>query len=154
MRFLFAFAFCFLIASQSSVYAQELTVFPAFAGMEYYEDDQRISRNEFSVLMSKYPETAELWRLSKQNFQIGLGVQIVGSMGSLYWISQQSNVSDSDPQIEPILLLIGSAITSTCFVLISHKQRKNAILTYNRNLDLSYLEFGASQKGVSLSWNF
>jgi len=154
MRFLVVFAFCILLAGENSLSAQELTIFPGVFGMEYYEDDQRITRSEFSVLMSKDPITAELWRLSKQNLQIGIGLQLVGVGGSMYLLSQQNDLSDNELQMAPVLLLLGSTITSTVFILMSNKQRKNAILTYNRNLDLGYLEFGPTQKGLGLSWNF
>lgn len=151
MKFSIAFILVFSIFLQSDLKAQEITMFPGFWGVKYYQDDVKISKGEVGALMAKDKEANQLWKKSKKHMTIAW-VAIGAEFGFLIW--QTSNANNNDDQVVPLIGVLASAGVAIGFTLSANNLQKDAILAYNRNADLGKINFGPTVNGVGLVWSF
>lgn len=108
--------------------AQELTVYPAMWGEQYYQDKEKISCKEFSMLLEENPVSAHYWKKSKGQM---LGALLAGAAnaGSAVWYL---TADDKDKDITgPIVAFAGTAILGSIFYWSANKNKRNAVLEYN-----------------------
>jgi hypothetical protein len=145
---LFFFA---LILFTQNINAQELSMFPGFFGAKYYEDDNKISKNDFKALLFKDSEAHELWKKSNRN--LGLAYGFLGAeIGFLIWQSIRENNNES--QTGPFIGVIATAVAAIGFSISVNKLRQKAVLKYNSGLDSASLKIGATKNGVGLALSF
>ncbi len=142
-----------LMSSQIS-FAQEITIFPGFWDMQYYENSNRITTKEVGEKMKNIPMANELWHKSKQQNTIGW-LALIPQFGFGIWaINRAANGENAMPQ------LIGSLASGAVgigFSLAYINSRKNAILTYNEKIKLkneTSLHLGSTQNGLGLTLGF
>ena len=132
-------------------FSQEITMFPGLAGLQYYQDNNRISKKQLTTLMRKQKETRVLWNKSKQ--YNNLSYAAVGlEIGFL--VLAVSPVADRINILVPLVGAVACAGASLGFTLYSNKLRKDAILTYNDNKDTGSINFGPTSNGLGLVWSF
>lgn len=137
--------------SLSDINAQEITMFPGFWGVKYYQDDSQISKQQVESLMLTDTEANQLWQKSKQHMTIGwiaFGVEV----GFLVW--QLNRSSNNESQTVPLIGVLGSAGVAIGFGLSANKLKKKAILKYNNNSDIGNLILGPTYNGLGLVLQF
>lgn len=120
--------------------AQELTMFPSFWGMEFYQDDAELKKKDFMTLLKTHDAAYAHWK--KGNTQeLYAGVAAVGQIGLLIWGLEALNrdgVSDrhrANAAIGPLAGSLGAAVLGGIFMNASYKAKRRAILTYNKQFD-------------------
>lgn len=122
-----------------------------FWGFEYYKDYERISKQNVENLILNDAEANAYWKKANKNLTIGwiaVGVQA----GFLIW--QLDRAGNNQDQILPLMGVLGSGAVAVGFTLSSNKQRKNAILTYNKNQAMGSIHFGPTYNGLGMLVRF
>ncbi len=140
----------FLINTTSS--GQELSMFSGFWSMQYYQDNVRISKKDFRNYISQDSRAEALWK--KSNTHLGLAWGAFGAqLGMLAWQIDRRNNFES--QTAPLIGNLAFAVTSIYFALKSVNLRKEAVLSYNANLDkTTMIEYGTTPNGVGVLFSF
>lgn len=131
--------------------SQELTFFPGAFGYQYYEDHNQLKKSEFESILKTDPISAEIWKKHKVINVMAVTSSLTGVFLTVYSLNffQQ-------PQIQLIYIFGGLAATgvSAGLSIYANNLRKDAILTYNYNLDVGSLYLGPTRNGVGLVYNF
>lgn len=146
------FVICHFIVFTIS--AQEITVFPGFFSESYYEDSQKISKNEVRQLMKKVPEASALWQKSISQ-QTGAWIAVGGQFGFLIW--QLNRASNNKSQGAQLAGNIGCGLVAIVLGLSSSNSKKSAILTYNKQIKVKSRQsfnFSPSNNGIGISMGF
>ena len=143
----------FSIFGTNQLISQEITMFPGVFSMKYYQDDTPISKQQFETLLLKDTEANQLWKKSKQHLTIGL-IAYGAEIGLLLWQFNGININENEPKIGPLIGAVGFAGVALGFGLSANKLRREAILTYNKNLELGSINFGPTYNGVGLVMSF
>lgn len=142
-----ALSLSFLISVDLS--SQELTIYQGFWGEQFYEDDVRIERKSFVDKINSNPVSMEHWRKYKKNI-IGSTIFSVGTgVGVALWI----NVDQGESKTFPIALTAGSAVLSSIFGQFAMKNKKEALLSYNKSKDVG-LRVSPATQGIGLALHF
>lgn len=144
--------------------AQEITSFTNLWGMEYYQDDNKITKKELNELFSKNEQINTYWKKANTK-EVIAGVAGAVQIGLLTWAAVE--LAKDDPflsgrdraknAIGPTLGSLGAGVISIIFLNGSYKARKNAILQYNKQFDdkTTYRLVPISNQtgiGVALKW--
>ena len=113
--------------------AQELSAYSRLFNVEFYEDDNRITKKEFKEKLMGYEDSAIYLKKSTTNEALFYGTYVVG-LGGLVWLASESNQDDSDIAA-PLVLGLGGFIASLIFADGASKNAAKAILTYNKQFD-------------------
>lgn len=140
-----------VLISSIELQAQELTMFPNFLGMKYFEDDQEITKQEFTMLLSQNQESQRLWKKSRKHLTVAW-VAVAVQYGTILWHIERSARSRS--RTLPLIGFIATTGVGIGFSLSANKLRRNAILRYNSQFDHSSVRLGLTEHGVGLSLNF
>lgn len=149
VKLFFLSALFFIISEHSN--AQELSMYPGFWSMQYYEDSERISKKEFVDLIYSDKESSALWDKSKKHMAYAwgsFGVQV----GFLIWqnIRRQNNES----QTLPLVGGLSAALVTVGFAISSGKLKKKSILKYNKSKDTGFINFGPTYNGMGMVYSF
>ena len=132
--------------------AQEITMFPGFFGVDYYQDTEEISSKEVNKLMLRDKEANQYWQKSNSHMILAL-VAVGAEVGFLIW--QLSSAGNGKSQTVPLIGVVGSGIVAIGFSFSSANLKKKAILKYNENLDVgTTLNLGATYNGLGLVYQF
>lgn len=118
----------------STAQAQEITVFPGFWNVEYYEDDHQITKKELKALMTKNEELNAYWKKSARKATIGY-VALAGQMASVVWLASELGSDGDNETLAPAAATVGFGIVAGIFLNAANKNGKKAILTYNKQFD-------------------
>lgn len=130
-RYFLAIVIFFFLFSFSSK-AQEITMFAGFWDNQYYQDNERISKKDLKLLLEKDDVAFKHWNKAK-TYNTLSWVALASEVGFGVWmISNSANQKDNTVASIGFLGSIAGGIT---FALISHHQKKKAILKYNEGLD-------------------
>ncbi|MFT6338684.1 MAG: hypothetical protein ACJATI_005461 [Halioglobus sp.] len=133
-------------------------MFPGFGGMQYYEDENQITKNEVCLLMEKHELTKMHWSKSKKHniySIISFGSQLLTSYFALKSIYNSNSSYDSGDKIL-FAASIGSGIAAIGFSFSSASLKKKAILGYNKSQSEEGLIFhiGQTHNGIGLVCSF
>ncbi len=112
--------------------AQEITMFPSFWGYEFYQDDERIDREQLASLFENNQETLDLWKKSNTLESLAW-VSFAAETGFAIWTFK--DLQNDEHSIVPALATLGSAVAVVIFTQLSNKNKKEAILRYNQGLE-------------------
>lgn len=122
--------------------AQEITAFPTMWGMEYYQDDKEITRQEVKSIFSKNEEVYAHWKKANTKGVVA-GIALVGEFVGVFWAT--SELLNDDPNltkrdkaknaIGPLAGGLAGAIVGVIYLNSANKSRKRAILSYNKQFD-------------------
>lgn len=149
-----ALSVLFISICTTALKAQELTVYPAIWGEQYYQDKEKISCKQFSMLLEENPVSAAHWKKSKGQM---LGALIAGAAnaGSTVWYL---TADDKDKDTTgPIIAFAGTAILGSIFYWSANKNKRKAILEYNDSVDKKTtfrLVPTSNENGVGLALKF
>ena len=121
----------FMLLGFTGLKAQELTVYPAIWGEQYYQDKEKISCKQFNMLLEENPVSAAHWKKSKKQM---LGALVAGAAnaGSAIWYLSEDD-KDQDTT-GPVIAFAGTAILGSIFYWSANKTKRTAILEYNDSL--------------------
>jgi len=108
-------------------------MFSGFGGLQYYEDDVKITKAEVNQHMQKNEITNMYWSKSKRHYNISLaafGAQIVTSYFALASLNNSSSLSNRSWAF--FAASIGAGAISFGYSLSSASLKKKAILGYNK----------------------
>lgn len=147
-----ALSILFISICATGLKAQELTVYPAIWGEQYYQDKEKISCKEFSMLLEENPVSAAHWKKSKSQM---LGALIAGAAnaGSAVWYL----TADNKDTTGPIIAFAGTAVLGSIFYWSANKNKRKAILEYNDSAvkKTTYrLVPTSNQNGIGLALKF
>jgi hypothetical protein len=154
MKYASFFIVLFLVFSTAQ--AQEITAFPGFWNVEYYQDDRQITKKELKVLMTKNDEVNAYWKKSTKNATIGY-VAFAGQMASVVWLASELSSEGDNETLTPAVATVGFGIIAGIFLNAANKNGKTAILTYNKQFDnkTTYrLVPVSNQNGLGLALQF
>ena len=123
----------FVLISVSFVHAQEITVFPGLWNMEYYEDENKITKTELESILSANQESLTLWQEAKSKQTLGY-VFFAAEVGFGTWTAIKL-MDDEEEALVPGIATIGTGIVAMIFLNSANKKKKEAILKYNSSLD-------------------
>ncbi|MDY7396692.1 hypothetical protein UMM65_15695 [Aureibaculum sp. 2210JD6-5] len=135
-----------------SARAQEITMFTGFWDNQFYQDNERISKKDLKLLLEKDDVAIKHWNNAK-TYKTLSWVALAAEAGFGVW-----SISDSYNQrqnIVPTIGVLGSFAGVITFSLISHHQKKKAILKYNEGLDnkISF-KIMPSKQGIGIVMEF
>ena len=121
----------FMFIGLMGLKAQELTIYPAIWGEQYFQDKERISCKQFNMLLEENPVSAVHWKKSKKQL---LGALIAGAAnaGSAAWYLRADD-QDNDTT-GPIIAFAGTAIIGSIFYWSANKNKRKGVLEYNDSL--------------------
>ncbi|MBT8270654.1 MAG: hypothetical protein HKO90_03005 [Flavobacteriaceae bacterium] len=132
--------------------AQEITAFPGFWGMEYYQDDQKISKEDLTSLFKTNTEVDELWNKANANATLAY-ISFAAEFGFAVW-GGYAWANDDDVTI-PAIGVVGTAVLASIFLSNANKKRKEAILKYNSSLEKKVsLGVNINEYGLGLAVRF
>lgn len=133
--------------------AQEITMFPGFWGMKYYEDGNEIPRSQVATLMETDAEALTYWNKYKKHEAIAI-VAAIAEVGFIIWAVK--DLQDDEIRIAPLVGTVATAGISLGFSISSNNARRNSIHRYNRtkDADFSSLQLGPTYNGMGLVLNF
>ena len=137
--------------ANSKISAQEITMFPGFWNMKYYQDDESISKQQVEQLMLNDAEANQLWQKSRKHMTIGY-IAIAGEIGFLVW--QLNRAGNSESQIGPLIGVLATGGVAIGFSLSANNLRKKSILSYNKNLKSTSFNFGPTYNGLGVVMKF
>lgn len=114
--------------------AQEITAFPGFWSMEYYQDDNKISKKELKALFAKNEEISTYWRKSNTYSTLGY-LSLLGEGAGAFWLASTLNTDNPNETLAPLGVTLGFATIGVIFIHSANKNAKKAILTYNKQFD-------------------
>ncbi len=132
-------------------YSQELSMFQGFWTIEYYQDNQRLSKKEFESVMFQDKQAYGLWNKSKKHNAVSIiaaGVQV----GFLVLLVDR--LSDDENLTIPTVGMIGSAVTSFVFGGSARKLKRDAILNYNNREGVSSILLTPTYNGFGFVLSF
>ena len=148
--------FAFFVISISKSIGQEITVFPGLWKVEYYQDDQEITKKELKNLFSKNEEVSAYWKKSNTYSTLAY-TAIAAEVGFAIWTSSEINKEGSSNAVAPAIGTIGFAVLATIFLSSANKNGKKAILTYNKQFDSKTtfrIEPISNKNGLGLALKF
>ncbi len=157
------FIFTLLVAFQANLLSQELTSYrnPFFGTMKYYQDADKISKQEVSSLMESSPAALEDWNRANDYFTYSIFIRGIGAAYGVWFVSRYLDVSDPitgnarNPSKLAIAGLFATLIPSIGFDMASQSRRNESILKYNDSLTYSpSLKIGGTENGIGLVLNF
>ena len=140
-----------LLTMAFNLKGQEITMFPGFWSVKYYQDDTQISKQQVESLMLQDQEANQLWQKSKQQMTVGwlaFGVEV----GFLVW--QLNRAANNESQTGPLIGVLGSAAVAIGFGISANNSKKKAILKYNQNAEMGSINFGPTYNGMGLVISF
>jgi len=147
---------CFLFVLSSTICAQEITVFPTTFSEHYYVDSERVGKGDIDELMEEHAESLELWNSYKKNNNIALGLGIV-NVGLFIWfindVSRFIPVGSDREFLFPLIATVTTSIVSFIFQSQSRNNKRDAILSYNSQFDVSY-GLGITPNGLGMVVTF
>ena len=152
MKNVFIASFLIVFCFNSQLRAQEITAFPGFFGMQYYQDENRLTIPEVNELFKSDPEVNKLWRQAKTNESIAYGF-LAAEVGAAIWMFTE--LDKDEDAVAPLVTVLGTAILGTVFISMSTKKKKDAILKYNSNLEKKVsLDLNINKYGLGLAVSF
>jgi len=141
----------FFSIALSNINAQEITMFPGFWKVNYFQDDKQISKQEVETLMLNDGPSNELWQKSKN--QLVLAYVAIGGQFAFLGLANStiSNGGEAGPALVGSLVSAGVAVGLS---LSSGNLRRKAILSYNNSVEETSMHIGPSPNGLGLVWNF
>lgn len=132
-------------------YSQELTMFQGFFGYQYYEDYDKLKKKEFVTILKTDEFASSLWKQHKVTEAISIATSTAGlglMIYSLNFIRQ--------PEVFQLYYFAGLGFSGVSLgvSIFSNNLRKNAILTYNHNLDVGSIYLGPTYNGIGLVYTF
>jgi hypothetical protein len=124
----------------SVLQGQEVTIFPSFWGMDFYQDDQELDKKQFIQLLKTNDAAYAHWKKSNTQ-EILSGVAFAGQVGLLLWGVEEwtrDGVSERDranAALGPIAGSLVVAVLTGIFMNASNKSKRRAVLTYNKRFD-------------------
>lgn len=141
--------FTFFLVTNLS--AQELTMYPGFFNIKYYQDDTQISKQQLESLIAQDVEANQLWQKSKTNMALGW-VAFGAEVGFLVW--QFNRAENGKSQTGPLIGVLGTAGVAIGFGLSSSNLKKKALLKYNANAAVGSINFGPTYNGLGAVISF
>ncbi len=138
------------------VQAQEITSFSGLWSVEYYQDDNRITKQELREMFDKNEEVKEYWKKSNTYSTLGY-ISLLGEGVGAFWLASKLNTDNPNETIAPLGVTLGFATIALIFMHSANKNAKKAILTYNKQFDnrTSFkLVPTSSHNGVGLALKF
>src|SRR5690554_3102022 len=120
--------------SHLDIKAQEITMFTGFFDNQYYQDDKKINKKELTALLEKDVVAFNHWEKAK-TFNTLAQIALATEIGFFVWEIADTNNTKNDTAIK--IGVSGSLAAVIVFSILSHSQKKNAILKYNQGLDNS-----------------
>lgn len=148
-KLLFSAMIIFFIATAAK--SQELTMFPGFFGYQYYQDENKLSKNDFESILYQDEEAESSWKKSKRHVAFSVGC-LVAEIGFGLWAIDRANINKSTTL--PMIGFFGAAGASIGFTFSSLNLRKKAILKYNSNQEVSSINLGPTGNGMGLVLSF
>ena len=142
----------FMLAFSITGKAQELTMYPSFFKIQFYEDKIEIDRSRFESLLESVPESYTFLNKSKRQRNIAIAA-LVAELGFFAWAI---GTIDND-SIDAVPLVGGFAMAgvSLGFSLSSAKNLKESILTYNdKKTSFSSINIGPTYNGLGIVLGF
>jgi len=115
----------------------------------FYEDDQKISKQDFLVKINSVPQSSASWKKYKSNNGVAVVSSIIGGVGLAYWITRD----DGESTTAPIIVTGIGFVIGSVFQARALKYQREAILSYNKNETSAY-HVTPSDKGVGLTIHF
>jgi len=147
-------AVLFLGMFTTAAKAQEITVFPGTFGVEFYQDQEKLTWKQVDALMMENTVSAAHWKKSKKNL---LGGMVFGAVNFGAGIWAISNEVNNKPITEPMIAFGASALIGSIFGSAALKNKKMAILKYNDSLGKEtsfYLVPTSNENGLGLALKF
>ncbi len=141
-------SFLFISLQLSS---QELSEFTGPWRQDFYQDDQKISREQFRSLILCDADAAPLWKIYQRHSSIAIG-SFLGAGALAIWANSRSNADKSTAV--PAVGAFAGFIVGLGFNTSAFKNKKKAILTYNRKFDISSVHLGQTANGLGLVMTF
>jgi len=116
----------------SQLNAQEISVFSGLWGSEYYQDSNRIDKEQLMSLLKTNPQALNLWKGSNTYKTLAYAA-ITVETGFAIWTVDRLRKKESS--LGPTIGTLGSAMAVIVFAVIMNKKKKEAILRYNQGLD-------------------
>ena len=113
---------------------QEITMFTGFFDNQYYQDDKKIKKKELTALLEKDIVALNHWEKAK-TFNTLAQIALASEIGFFVWEIVDTNNTKNDTATK--IGISGSFAAVIVFSILSHSQKKNAILKYNQGLDNS-----------------
>ncbi|UWX54203.1 hypothetical protein NYZ99_14630 [Maribacter litopenaei] len=132
MKTILFFALTFLFFLNTN--AQEITVFPGFWSMEYYQDDDRITKKELKALLAKNEEINAYWKKSNTYSTLGY-LSLLGEGVGAFWLASTLNTDNPNETLAPLGVTLGFATIGLIFIHSANENGKKAILAYNKQFD-------------------
>lgn len=139
-----------LLLGTTTTTAQEITMFPGFWKMKYFQDEQEISKRQAESILLADPEAGALLQKSKRHNSLSW-VAVGAQAGFFVW--QLTRASNQQSQTGPLIGVLGAGAVAIGFSISSTRLRRESILTYNSNADLGRIDFGPTRNGVGLVWS-
>lgn len=134
-----------------SSYSQEVTMFPSLFGSKFYEDDKKITRDQFEFLLNQDINSGNYLKKSKTHQTISW---LTFGAGLCFYIVGVESDLKSDISKIAFIGALGSYGVSIGFSLSSNKWKRESILAYNKSKDVGSINFGQTTNGIGLTWNF
>lgn len=131
--------------------SQEITMFPGFWKMKYYEDKIEIDQNRFEMLLKSEPQSYAYLKKSKRDRTIAIAA-IVAEIGFLTWYL--SEVGNNEDGVVPLVGTLVTAGASIGFSLSSMKNLRESILTYNDKKTSASINIGPTYNGLGMVLSF
>jgi hypothetical protein len=147
LRIFILIVFSIVIKSSS---AQEVTMFPGFFVIEYYQDDVRISNKTFKNLMLDNPASNMYYKKSILFYRLSLA----SASTEFAFLILLVNSNSLNSATNMLLGVAGTAAFSLIFSQSSNFFKKKAILNYNKSLESNSLYIGPTTNGVGLVYSF
>ena len=131
--------------------SQEITMFPGFWKMKYYEDKIEIDQNRFEMLLKSEPQSYAYLKKSKRDRTIAIAA-IVAEIGFLTWYLNE--VGNNEDGVVPLVGTLVTAGASIGFSLSSMKNLRESILTYNDRKTSASINIGPTYNGLGMVLSF
>ena len=142
----------FLVLSFSKTNAQELTMFQGPFDFRYYEDQDRISKQQLLTYLQKDAETWKLWRQSRAMGGVSLGTTVVSGVLLGVGLGRDRDGKDATAYY------IGSGaafLVAIIFANLGINKKRDAILRYNANLERkTSFRLKPAREGIGIALHF
>lgn len=132
--------------------AQEITMFSGFFDYQYYQDDERIAKKDLVKLLETNEESLVHWNRSK-TFSTLSWVALAAETGFAIWeIADNTPFEDESNNTITTVGVFGSLAAVITFGVLSHTQKKKAILKYNQGIqENTAFKIMPSKKGIGIA---
>jgi hypothetical protein len=151
MKFKLFITVIFILGISAIGKSQELTMFPSFWKMQYYEDKIEIDRSRFESLLESEPKAFSYLEKSKRHRTIAV-VATIAEIGFLSWLL--NDVGNNGDGVVPLVGTLATAGMSLGFSLSSMKNLKESILTYNDKKTSASINIGPTYNGLGMVLSF